>query len=229
MGRLTQSVAAIGVALVVGTAVCGPALAQSDASETIYETQFPDPAQAATEWGFPKGATELTAKGYTAAFTPGALTLTVDGAPNAWLSPDLGKLPADQAVEARIGSSTGDDSALFGVACRAAVNSVGYVFLVGTDGYYAIGRYDHGKGKAIVNAKGTKRTRTVDPGGFNIVRGECVGTKQVTLTLFVNGEKVASIVDKSPPKVGARAFAVTEVAKGKQTATEFTGFAVHAL
>ncbi len=227
MGRISRTVAAVGVALVFGTAVCGPALAQG---ETIYESQFPDPAQAATEWGFPSGATEVTDTGYTAAFTPSALTLTLDGAPNAWLSPDLGKLPADQAVEARIGSSTGDDSALFGVACRAKVNSVGYVFLVGTDGDYTIGRYDGGKGKAIVNAKGTKRTRTVDPAGFNIVRGECVGKKQVTLTLFVNGERVASVVDKSPPKqVGARTFAVTEVAKGKQTATEFTGFAVHAL
>jgi hypothetical protein len=228
MGRITRTVAAVGVVLVVTTGVCGPALAQG---ETIYETQFPDPAQAAAEWsGFPKGATEVTAKGYTAAFTPGALTVTLDGAINAWFSPDLGKLPADQAVEARIGSSTGDDSALFGVACRAELHSVGYVFLVGTDGYYTIGRFDGGKGKAIVNAKGTKRTRTVDPTGFNIVRGECVGKKQVTLTLFVNGERVASVVDKSPPKkVGARTFAVTEVAKGQQTATEYTGFAVHAL
>jgi len=227
MGRITRSASMVVAVLVIGAVVCGPAGAQG---ETIYETQFIDPAQVASDWGFPDGETEVTEDGYTAAFTPGALTVTLDGAPNAWLNPDNLDLPADQAVEARISSSTGDDSALFGVACRAALHSVGYVFLVGTDGYYTIGRFDGGKGKAIVNAKGTKRTDAVDPLGFNIVRGECVGKKKVTLTLSVNGEKVASIVDKSPPKkVGRKAFVVTEVAEGEQTATEYTGFAAHAL
>jgi hypothetical protein len=228
MGRITRTVSAAGLALALGTAVCGPAGAQG---ETIYETQFLDPAQAASEWNFPKGATDVTEKGFTAAFTPGALTVALDGAPNAWLNPDIADLPADQAIEARIASSTGDTSALFGVACRAALHSAGYVFLVGTDGYYTIGRFDgRGNAKAIVNAKGTKRTDAVDPLGFNIVRGECVGKKHVKLTLFVNGEKVASKVDRAPPKkLGDRAFVVTEVAKGKLTATEYTGFAVHAL
>ena len=227
MRQITRVASVIGVALVLATAVGGPASAQE---ETVYLTQFLDPARDASDWDFPKGATEVTAKGFTAAITPGALTVAVDGAANAWLSPDISDLPTDQAVEARVSSSTGDQSALFGVACRAALHSVGYVFLVGTDGYYTIGRFDGGHGKAIVNAKGTKRTDAVDPLDSNLVRGECVGKKQVTLTLFVNGEKVASTVDKAPPKkVGDEAFVVTEVAKGKQTTTEYSGFAVHAL
>lgn len=228
MGRITRTVSAAVVALVLGTALCGPAVAQG---ETIYETQFLDPARAASDWGFPKGATDVTDEGFAAALTPGALTVAIDGAPNAWLSPEIGDVPADQAIEARIASSTGDESALFGVACRAELHLVGYVFLVGADGYYTIGRFDgRGHGKAIVNAKGTKRSDAVDPLGLNTVRGECVGKKRVTLTLFVNGEKVVSTVDKKPPKkLGPRAFVVTEVAKGKKTATEYTGFAVHAL
>ena len=227
MGRIVRTLSAAGITFVLALAVCGPAVAQG---ETIYETQFLDATRAASEWGFPKGTTEVTSKGFTETLTPGALTVTLDGAPNAWLNPDIGALPADQAIEARIGSSTGDKSALFGVACRAALHSAGYVFLVGTDGYYTIGRFDGGHGKAIVNAKGTKRTRAVDPTGFNVVRGECVGKKRVTLTLLVNGERVASVVDKAPPKkLGGRAFAVTEVAKGKQTATTYTGFAAHTL
>lgn len=228
MGRIRDTVSAAVVAVVLATAVCGPAVAQG---ATIYETQFLDPARAASDWGFPKGATDVTDKGFAAALTPGALTVTIDGAANAWLSPEIGDLPADQAIEARIASSTGDESALFGVACRAALHSVGYVFLIGTDGYYTIGRFDgRGNGNAIVNAKGTKRSDAVDPIGPNTVRGECVGRRRVTLTLFVNGEQVVSTVDKKPPKkLGTRAFAVTEVAKGKRTATELTGFAVHAL
>lgn len=228
-------VSVMAMAFVLGAAVGGPAGAQG---ETIYETQFLNPAQISSEWGFPKDATEVTDNGFSAAITPGALTLSLDGAPNAWLSPDFGvgdipSLPADQAIEARIASSTGDSSALFGVACRAKLgaNSVGYVFLIGTDGYFTIGRYDgRGHAKAIVNAKGTKRTDAVDPLDFNIVRGECTGKKKVTLTLLVNGEKVASTVDKAPlKKLGDQAYVVTEVAKGKKTTTEYTGFAAHGL
>ena len=225
----------IGVALVLAASVCSTAGAQS---ETIYETQFFDPAQAASEWEFPIGATEVTEDGYTAAFTPGAFTVTLDGAPNARFYPAFGNpgiaaLPANQAVEARIASSSGDPSALFGVACRAALEpqTVGYFFLVGADGYYAIGRYDgRGNAKAIVNVKGSKRTDAVDPFSFNIVRGECAGKKKVRLTLFVNGEKVVSTVDTSPPKkLGSNALIVTEVAEGETATTEFTGFAAHAL
>lgn len=213
--------------LVIVCALGSPVAAQG---EVIYLTKFLAPTEDAADWGFPNGETAVTEDGYTAAFTEGALTLTLDGAPNAWLYPDDLGLPADQAVEARIASSTGDDSALFGVACRADLPSVGYVFLVGIDGYYTIGRYRGGKGKAIVNVKGTKRTDAVDPEGLNIVRGECVGKKKVTLTLFVNGEKVASFVDKKPPKrVGSNATVVTEVADGETTTTEFTGFAVDGL
>jgi len=207
-------------------------------SETVYETQFLDPAQSATDWGFPAGTTEVTEDGYTAAFTPGALTVTLDGVPNVSIGPDFGNdavgtLPADQAVEARIASSSGDESALFGVSCRSALspNAVGYSFLVGADGFFTIGRYDgKGNAKAIVNPKGTKRTEAFDPTSFNIVRGECVGKRKVKLTLSVNGEKVASTVDKAPPKkLGDEAFLVTEVAEGESVVVEFTGFAAHAI
>ena len=227
MRRSARWTLLVTAALAMVSAVGGPCAAQG---EVVYLTKFLDPAEDASEWGFPQGATEVTDDGYTAAFTDGALTVTLDGAPNAWLYPDGLELPADQAVEARIASSTGDDSALFGVACRADLPSVGYAFLVGTDGYYTIGRYRRGTPKAIVNANGTKRTDAVDPEGVNVVRGECVGKKKVKLTLFVNGEKVASFVDKKPPKrVGSNATVVTEVAEGETTSTEFTGFAVNGL
>jgi hypothetical protein len=227
MGRSARWTLVVTAALVMVSAVGGPVAAQGEA---IYLTKFLDPAEDASEWGFPDGETEVTEDGYTAAFTEGALTVTLDDAPNVWLYPDDLELPADQAVEARIASSTGDDSALFGVACRADLPSAGYVFLVGIDGYYTIGRYDGGTAKAIVNAKGTKRTDAVDPEGLNIVRGECVGKKKVTLTLSVNDEEVASFVDKKPPKrVGSNATVVTEVADGETTTTEFTGFAVNGL
>jgi hypothetical protein len=235
MTRIARVASAAGVALVLATALCGAAVAQTD---TIYETQFLEPAQVASEWGFPDGTTRVVEDGYTAELSPGALAITLQDTTNAWLSPDFGvgeipALPADQAIEARIASNTGDESALFGVACRAQIDqpSVGYVFLVGTDGYYTIGRYDgRGNVKAIVNAKGTKRTDAVDPRDVNVVRGQCVGKSKVKLTLFVNDEKVVSTVDKKPPKqLGDQAYVVSEVAEGEISETAFTGFAAHSL
>jgi len=196
---------------------------------TEYETDFADPAQAASEWGFPDGETSMTEDGFSAEITPGDLAVSLDGAPNAWLSPDVSGLPTQLAVEAEVTSNTGDASALFGVACRAKLHSAGYAFLVGTDGYYTIGRFDHGKAKALVNAKGTATTAAVNASAPNTVRGECTGKKKVSLALFVNGEKVATAVDPSPPKLGQRAFVVTEVERGKQTTTDFASFAVTAL
>ena len=202
--------------------------AQGDA---VYETAFGDPAQAASEWGFPDGETTVKEDGFGATITPGELAVTVDGAANAWLNPDISDLPTDQAIEAQIASSTGDPSALFGVACRAKLHAAGYVFLVGTDGYFTIGRFDgRGNAKAIVNAKGRGTTGAVSTTGSNTVRGECVGKKKVTLTLIVNGEKVASAVDPSPPKkLGQRAFVVTEVEPGERTTTNVAAFAAYTL
>jgi len=235
MTRLTRGASAAGVAVVLATALCGPADAKSD---TVYETRFRDPEQVASDWGFPDGETKVTEDGYTAAFSRGALTINLNATTNAWLSPDFGvgdiaELPDDQAIEARVASNTGDRSATFGVACRAKLrqDSVGYVFLVGTDGYFTIGRYDgRGNAKAIVNAKGTGRTGAVDEVGTNIVRGECVGESTVKLALIVNGKKVATAVDKAPPKnLGDQAYVVTEVEEGARSETEFTRFAAHSL
>ncbi len=218
------------VSATVGTMAIVPPLASAQ-GEAVYETNFADPAQAASEWGFPDGETSVSEDGYTAAITQGEFALALDGAANARLGPDISGLPADQAIEATITSSTGHESAVFGVACRTKINAAGYVFLVGWDGYFTIGRFDdRGNGKALVNAKGNATTAAVNVTNPNVVRGECVGTKKVTLTLFVNGETVAKATDPSPPKkLGKRAWVVTEVEPGKKTTTNFSSFAVSAL
>jgi hypothetical protein len=228
MRRIAVLTAVVSATLGAMAIVPGPAGAQG---ETAYETEFLDPAQAASEWGFPDGETSVTEDGFTASITPGQLAVALDGAENAWLNPDVSGFPSDLAVEAQIASSSGDPSALFGVACRAKLHAAGYVFLVGTDGYFTIGRFDgRGNAKALVNAKGKATTAALNATGTNVVRGECTGKKTVTLTLLVNGKTVATAVDAAPPKkLGQRAFVVTEVEPGEQTTTNFSGFATHAL
>jgi hypothetical protein len=223
----------IAIALVGGLG--GAASAQSG---SIYETEFLDPAQAAAEWEFPAGSTEVSEDGYAARFRTGVLEVILDGEPNLSIGPTFGSdlvgaLPPDQAVEAQIAGTSGEEAALFGVSCRFALSprSVGYSFLVGADGYFTIGRFDgKGNAKALVNVKATKRTEAVDPNGTNDVRGECVGKRTVKLTLYVNGQKVATTVDKAPPKnLGDQAFLVIEVEEGEGVVVEFTRFAAEGL
>jgi hypothetical protein len=210
--------------------VAGTASAGSGA--TIYTTDFSDPAATSAEWGFPDAATTVTGDGYGLATTAGALTISLDGAPNLSVSPAAGSLPDDQVVEATIAKATGHSSVLAGVVCRGSLDDdLGYAFLVATDGFYTIGAYAGPGAKRLVNAKGTKRTDAVDPAGPNTVRGECrsVGKKKIRLTLFVNDRKVASAVDRtSPSKIGPDAYLLTEVAKGKPATATFSSFAISA-
>lgn len=207
-----------------------PASAQAAPGETIYETQFADTAQAAEEWDLPADGSPDAGDGFSFALEPGTLVVTLDGAPNVWISPNVADLPRDQIVEARLSPRSDAEPSLFGVACRARLEprSLGYVFAIASDGYYTIAKYDgSGKARKLVNAgKNERFTDAVDPEGPNIVQGDCIGSKQVKLTLSVNGEKVASFVDKKPPKVGDSIYVVSEAGDGPESVLDVTGFAV---
>lgn len=230
--RRTPRTSRLGVvlALVVVTLVAttGPASAGS----TIYSTNFSDPAATSVEWEFKGGATTETGKGYTLATTPGAFTVGLDGAANLWVSPAAGSLPADQVVETTIAEAEGDSSVQAGVICRGSLDDdLGYAFLVATDGNYTIGAFAGPGAKRLVNTNGKKRSDAIDPAGPNTVRGVCtsVGKKKVRLTLFVNDEKVASVVDRtSPSKIGPDAYLLTEVAKGRPATVTFSSFSISA-
>ena len=223
---------ALGIVVAVLVGAAGSAAAGTGSGATIYTTDFSDPAATSAEWGFQDGATTETGKGYTLATTPGAFTISLDGPPNFSVSPEAGSLPDDQVVEATIAKATGDSSVLAGVICRGSLDDdLGYAFLVATDGYYTIGAYAGPGSRRLVNAKGTKRTDAIDPAGPNTVRGACtsVGKKRVRLTLFVNDQKVASVVDRtSPSKTGPDAYVLTEVAQGKPASVTYSSFSISA-
>lgn len=224
----------VGVALglVFATLVGAAGPASAGPGDSIYATDFSDPAATSVEWRFQDGATTETGDGYSLALTAGAFTISLDGVPNFSVSPAAGSLPNDQVVEATIAKATGDSSVLAGVVCRGSRDDdVGYAFVIATDGYYTIGAYAGPGSKRLVNAKGTKRTDAIDPAGPNTVRGACtsIGKKKVRLTLFVNDHKVASVVDRtSPSKIGPDASLLTEVAKGQPADVTFSSFAISA-
>jgi hypothetical protein len=217
--------------LVLGAAPA--ALAQSD---VIYTTDFSDPTEAAAQWGFPRGETSETGEGYSLDMTPGALVVSLSGLPNFWITPnrdEVGELPDDQVVETTIDEINGDDSTATGVMCRgSADDDLGYVFLIATDGYFTIGDVS-GKATALVNKNGNKRSDAIDPNGPNTVRGECttvdrIGTNGVRLTLYVNDEKVASVVDRSAAEVGPEAWIFTQVDRNRRAEVHFSSFTVAA-
>lgn len=222
--RLTQCALAVAI---LATAAAPAAAALGD---EIYSTDFSDPDEASQEWGFADGATSERGTGYSLELTPGALEVHLTKVPNFWVTPDAGSLPDDQVVETTIEEATGDDSTTAGVACRGSLDDdLGYLFLIGTDGYYTIGDIS-GTAHALVNKNGKKRSDAIDPSGPNTVRGECVdaGKRGVRLTMYVNDEKVASVVDPDASPVGTSAYVVVEVDRSRPANVSFSSFSVAA-
>lgn len=207
-----------------------PAFAGSD--DTVYSTDFSDPAAVAPEWRFKDGATSETFDDFALTMTPGAYTVSLDGAKSVWTSPRAGRLPNDQVVEATIAETAGDASLIAGVVCRGSLDDdKGYGFFIGLDGYYSIGTFAPSGSRLVANPSGTKRTDAVNPEGPNTVRARCtsVGKKKVRLTMFVNDEKVASAVDRTAPsRIGADAYLITEVLDGKTASVSFASFSIAA-
>jgi hypothetical protein len=216
----------------VGAAALPAAAGPTGSGDTVYSTDFANPAVDAPDWGFQNGETSEYGDGYALNMEPGAFTVALDGAANLWVSPEIGDLPDDQIVETTIAADSGESSLLAGVVCRGSLDDdLGYQFLVGLDGYYTIGTIKDDGPKRLVNPKNNKRTDAIDPEGPNNVRAECtsVGTKKVRVTLFVNDEKVASAVDKtSPSKIGSDAYLITEVDKGASGLVTYSEFSITA-
>jgi hypothetical protein len=224
------AVGIIAAGLVVSAAPT--ALAQSD---VIYTTDFANPTEVAPEWGFQRSETSETGNGYALDMVPGALVVSVSRLSNFWISPNrevVGELPDDQTVETTIAEADGDDSLTAGVVCRGSLDDdLGYIFLIGTDGFFTIG--DASSNARLVNKKGTKRSDAIDPNGPNTVRGECttvdeIGAPEVRLTLYVNDEKVASVIDRSAAEVGPEAWIITDVDRGRRAEVSFSSFTVAA-
>jgi hypothetical protein len=224
----------------VVVAAAGLALGGAAAAATpVYSVPFDDPVAAAAAFGLADGLTQRELGDGTATFTPGALTIDLDGNEQVFLEPDWGDggiptVPKDVAVEATIASNRGGRTRQFGVACRAERGRGMYAFVVGVDGRYEIRRYDGVKsyGTNMVNPAKAKPTKAVDASGQNVVRAECTGSKKAKLTLFVNGKRVVTVTDPKPPtgkRAGDDAFVITEVSPSEPATVVFSSFSVSEL
>ncbi len=101
---------------------------------------------------------------------------------------------SDVSIEVDATKASGTDNNGFGVVCRFVDDNNFYFFMVSSDGYQVIGKYEGGKAKYLSSDK-MQAASGINAGNVtNHVRGDCVGS---TLTLYVNGKQLSSVTDTS--------------------------------
>ncbi len=114
--------------------------------------------------------------------------------PNAdlWSTPGLDF--ADVIIEVSATKIAGPDENDFGVICRHLDDRRFYFFLVGSDGFYAIGKMLDGEPQLIGMDRMFFSERINRGASTNLIRAECIGN---TLTLAVNGTILSTEQDTS--------------------------------
>ena len=107
---------------------------------------------------------------------------------NMWSTPE--KNYGDVRIEADVSRLSGPYENRAGLMCRYQ-NGDYYFFLIGSDGYYAVGKFIGGQTLLLGQT-------TMQPSGFiqkdavNHLRADCIGD---TLTFYINFNQVASVQD----------------------------------
>lgn len=100
----------------------------------------------------------------------------------------------DVSIEVDAAKHSGTDNNDFGVICRFVDDDNFYFLIVASDGFQVIGKYQNGE-IIYLSADEMQQTDAVKGGSAsNHLRADCIGS---TLTLYVNGQQVASVTDTS--------------------------------
>jgi len=103
---------------------------------------------------------------------------------------DLG----DVSITVDATKSNGPDNNDFGIICRFVDDNNFYLFVVSSDGYQAIGKYQNGD-FSYLTAEQMQSTTAMQAGNvLNKLRADCVGS---TLTLYANGQMLSTTTDTS--------------------------------
>jgi hypothetical protein len=107
----------------------------------------------------------------------------------AWATPDL--YFSDVSLEVDATKVAGADENLFGLVCRYQDEQNFYLLVIGSDGWYEIGKYKDGKYSQIEETAGYNgaihRGRT-----SNRIRADCIRN---TLTLYINDLRLVRVTD----------------------------------
>ena len=109
-----------------------------------------------------------------------------------WGNP--GRIFQDVRVSVTAFKAGGPDDNDFGVICRYRDTENFYAFLISSDGFYGIEKFEAGE-RTLIGQEGMLNTRLIHQGqASNEILAECVGEH---LALYVNGELLASVQDGS--------------------------------
>lgn len=118
-----------------------------------------------------------------------------------WASPGLeSQLPGDVRVEVDATKNGGPDENDFGIICRYTTTNDSasfYQFMLTSDGYAGIVLVTNGNQNMISSDKLQPSDAIKTGAASNHIRADCVGT---TLTLYANGQQVATATDTSLTK-----------------------------
>ena len=107
-----------------------------------------------------------------------------------WANPNLSFTDTIIEVDARkIGGPDDND---YGVICRYAGVENFYFFIVTTDGYYGIGKYNGGSQSLIGTENLYETDKVLGGDAVNRIKAECIGS---TLRLYVNGNLLQEVTD----------------------------------
>ncbi len=175
-------------------------------SETPAYTDTPEPTETATETPLPKlvyqdnfasrvGWTKESWENYGFDFTKGGyeIFVKIKNVP-IW---SVRKAPYED-VQVEVDATEGEDSkgGYFGLVCRHNGGGEFYAFVIGSDGFYGIGKKGGGV-FSFLKQGALPAEANLSSDQPNRVRGDCLGN---TLSLYVNGLKIAEIQDKSYTK-----------------------------
>lgn len=110
-----------------------------------------------------------------------------------WTNP--GRSFDDVIITAEVEHVSGPQDNAFGVVCRYQSSENFYVFLISSDGYYAIGKYQSGSNQVTyLTGEGQYVfSEAINQGqARNSIRAECDGNE---LTISANGEQLESVTD----------------------------------
>lgn len=172
-------------ALSGGPGANNPTQSAAPAKQVLFQDDFSD-----ANTGWPSASDADKSANYSAdgKYAMQAITTQQD----VWAHP--GQSFSDVSVEVDATKTSGPDNNGFGVICRFQDNDNFYYFMVSSDGYQVIGKYQGGQNQYL-SAEKMQPTDAITAGNAtNHVRGDCQGS---TLTLFANGQQLSSVSDTS--------------------------------
>lgn len=105
-----------------------------------------------------------------------------------WSTPE--KNFGDVRIEADVFRLSGPDENRTGLVCRYQ-NGDYYFFLIGNDGYYALGKFIGGQ-TLLLGQTAMQPSEFIKKEAVNHLRADCIGN---TLTFYINFNQVASVQD----------------------------------